>query len=196
MEFPVFQVFGCSETVQRNASSGAHIVVRAHGLLNAQLQGLAWRIIVHGNHAAAITTYEQAAQAAQAARSTWNGPLFNLALLHFSQRDYARALAVIGRAIAVDDDPPCQTLKLRIQKAMRPGDDVRPAARVALRRFAAPKDLKDWELHWLLRAADLAGDDATQKAAEDERRVRRNSGQRAAGAGDAGVFPDRRDATP
>ncbi len=146
-----------------------------------------------GNHATAIATYEQAAQAAGA---TWSGPLFNLALLHSRQREYERALAVINRAIAADDDPPSQTLKLRILKAMRPADDVGPVARKTLRRFAAPKDLKDWELHWMLHAAELAGDDAAQKAAEDERRARRNSGQRAAGAEDAGVLPDRRDAGP
>ena len=70
-----------------------------------------------GNHAAAIATYELAAQAAGA---TWSPALFNLALLHYRQREYERALGVINRAIAADDDPPSQTLKLRILKAMRP----------------------------------------------------------------------------
>ena len=142
-----------------------------------------------GNYAAAITSYELAAQAAGA---TWNGPLFNLALLHFHQRAYERALAVINRAITTVDDIPSQILKLRILKAMRPGDDVTPAARMALRRFNAPKNLKDWELHWLVHAAQMAGDDAAQEGAEHERRARR--GQRVANAGAAGVFPDRLDA--
>jgi molecular chaperone DnaK (HSP70) len=146
-----------------------------------------------GNHAAAIATYELAAQTAG---TSWSGPLFNLAFLHFRQRDYDRALAVINRAIAAEDDPSSQILKLRILKAMRPNDEVGAAARKTLRRFAVPKKLQNWELHWLLHAAELAGDDATKKAVEDERRTRRSSGQRAAGADDAGVLPDRRDAGP
>ena len=141
-----------------------------------------------GNHAAAVATYELAAQAAGA---SWSGPLFNLALLHFRRREYKRALVVVDRTIAIEDDPPSQILKLRILKAMRPGDDVGPVARKTLQRFAAPKELQDWQLHWLLRAAELAGDDSAKKAAEDERRARRNTDQRAA---DAGVLPDRRDA--
>jgi len=144
-----------------------------------------------GNQATAIATYEQAAQAAGA---TWNGPLFNLSLLHFRQREHERALAAINRAIAVDDDAPSQTLKLCILKVMRPADDVGPVARKTFRRFAAPKGLKDWELHWLLRAAEMAGDNAVQKAVADERRARRNSGQHPTGDGAEGVLPDRPDA--
>jgi len=144
-----------------------------------------------GNQATAIATYEQAAQAAGA---SWSGPLFNLALLHFRQREYARALATINRAIAVDDDAPSQTLKLCILKAMHPADDVGSVARTTLRRFAAHKDLKDWELHWLGRAAELAGDDAVQKAVADERRARRKSGQHPTGPGGEGVLPDPPDA--
>ncbi|APW45806.1 Hsp70 family protein [Rhodoferax antarcticus] len=144
-----------------------------------------------GNRTTAIATYEQAAQAAGA---SWSGPLFNLALLHFRQREYERALAAANRAIAVDDDAPSQTLKLCILKAMRPADDVGPVARKTLRRFAIPKELKDYELHWLLRAAELVDDDAVQKAVADERRARRKSGTHpTAGAGDPGVLPDRRD---
>lgn len=144
-----------------------------------------------GNQSIAVATYEQAAQAAG---TSWSGPLFNLALLHFRQREYERALAAANRAIAVDDDAPSQTLKLCILKAMRPADDVGPVARKTLRRFAKPKDLKDYELHWLLRAAELGDDDAVQQAVADERRARRNSGLPATGAADAGVLPDRSDA--
>lgn len=146
-----------------------------------------------GNHAAAISTYELAAKAAG---TTWSGPLFNLALLHYRQREYDRALVAINRAIEVGDDSPSQTLKLRTLKAMRPADDVSSSARKTLRRFAAPNTLQDWELTWLLRAAELAGDESAQRAVEDERRARRNSGPRAASGGDAGVFPDRRDTGP
>jgi molecular chaperone DnaK (HSP70) len=142
-----------------------------------------------GNLATAIASYEQAAQAANA---TWSGPLFNLALLHFRQRDHARAVAAINRAIAVDDNAPSQTLKLCTLKAMRPADDLASLARKTLRCFDAPKELKDYELHWLLRAAELAGDDLMQKAVADERRARRNRGQPVTGPGD-GVLPDRRD---
>ncbi len=144
-----------------------------------------------GNQTAAIAAYEQAAQAAGA---SWNGPLFNLALLHFRQPEYERALAAINRAIAVDDNAPSQTFRLRILKAMRPADDVGPVARTTLKRFAATKDLQDWELHWMARAAELAGDDAAQQAAEDERRARRNSGQHPIDVGVPGVLPDPPDA--
>ncbi len=143
-----------------------------------------------GNQASAITAYEQAAQATGA---SWNGPLFNLASLHFRQCEYERALAAIKRAIAVDDDAPSQALRLCILKAMRPADDMRAAARKALRRFAAPKELEDYALYWLARVAELADDDAVQKAVADERRARRNKGQHPTGDGD-GVLPDRSDA--
>lgn len=145
-----------------------------------------------GNGATAITTYEQAAQAAQAARSRWNGPLFNLALLHFGQKDYQRALTVVDRAIAADDDAPSQTLRLRIQNAILPDRDVAAAARNVVARFAPVGRLTDWELHWLGRAAELGGDDAAQAQVETERRVRRTNGQGARGGGDAGMLPDRR----
>ena len=143
-----------------------------------------------GNHATAITTYELSAQAAG---TSWNGPLFILALLHYRKRDHERALAAINRAIAVEDDPPSQALKLCILKAQRPADDVAAAARKTLRRFAAPGKLEDWQLHWMLRAAELADDESAKKAVEDERRARRNSVRRGARADEAGVLPDRRD---
>ena len=142
-----------------------------------------------GNHAAAIATYELAAKAAG---TSWGGPLFNLALLHFGQREYDRALSAINRAIAVDNDPPSQTLKLCILKGMRPDEDGAPAAGRVLGSFAATNKLQDWELSWLLRAAELAGDDAAKESAERERSVRRKSSPSAA----AGVLPDLRNEGP
>ncbi len=145
-----------------------------------------------GNPSTAIATYEQAAQAAQLANSRWNGPLFNLALLHFGQKNYDRALAAIDRAIAIDDDAPSQALRLRIQKAAHPGKDVSAGARQTLTRFSPAGRLSDWELHWLGRTAELAGDDAAQKLAEDERRARR-AGDQHRGATSVGMLPDRRE---
>ena len=143
-----------------------------------------------GNQATAITTYELSAQAAG---TSWSGPLFNLALLHYRKREYERALAAINRAIAVEDDPPSQALKLCILKGQRPADDVAGAARKTLRRFAAPGKLEDWQLHWMLRVAEMADDESAKKAVEDERRARRNSGRRGASADETGTLPDRRD---
>jgi molecular chaperone DnaK len=143
-----------------------------------------------GNQATAIATYELSAQAAG---TSWSGPLFNLALLHHRKREYERALAAINRAIAVEDDPPSQALKLCILKGQRPADDLAATARKTLRRFAAPSELEDWQLHWMLRAAEMANDESAKKAVEDERRARRNNGRRGAGAEEAGVLPDYRD---
>ena len=142
-----------------------------------------------GNHAAAIATYELAAKAAG---TSWGGPLFNLALLHFGQREYDRALSAINRAIAVDDDPPSQTLKLCILKGRRPDEDVALATGKVLGSFAATNKLQDWELSWLLRAAELAGDDVAKESAERERSVRRKSSPSAA----TGVLPDLRNEGP
>lgn len=155
------------------------------GLLNRQANYEKAR----GNHAAAIAAYELAAQATG---TSWGGPLFNLALLHFGQRDYNRALSAINRAIAVEDDPPSQTLKLCILKGKRPTEDVTSAASNVLAAFAANNKLQDWELYWLQRAAELAGDDAAKKSAEREREVRRRSSPSAV----AGVLPDVRDEGP
>jgi molecular chaperone DnaK (HSP70) len=146
-----------------------------------------------GNHQAAIATYDLAAQATG---ESWSGPLFNLALLHYRQRQYELSLVAINRAITITDDASSQTLKLRVLKALHPSDDVAGAARKTLRRFAAPSTLLDWELTWLLRAAELAGDESAQVAAEGERRTRRNSGSLAAIGSGAGVLPDRRDEGP
>lgn len=143
-----------------------------------------------GNQTAAIAAYELATQNAN---SQWNVALFNLALLHYRKRDYDRALAAINRAIASDDDPPSQSLKLCILNGLHPDHDHSPAARKLLRRFAKPDKLEDWELHWVLRAAEVADDEAAKKAVDDERRARRNSGRRGASADEAGTLPDRRD---
>ena len=135
-----------------------------------------------GNHAAAIRDYEAAATAGR----NWGGPLFNLALLHERQRDYAAALGAIDRAVRVDDAPPYQTLKLRIRKHLQTGLKATAEAARILPDFGEPADLDDWELGWFIVAADLAGDKQAREAGNQMRQSRTNGGQVASG----GLRPD------
>jgi molecular chaperone DnaK len=127
-----------------------------------------------GNRTAAIRDYEEAARASR----DWGGPLFNLALLHERQQDYATALSVIDRAIQQQDSPSpaYQTLKLRIKRNARTGQRAQTEARRILSDFGDPADLDDWELGWYIAAADLAGNKDARDAATNERRRQRGHG--------------------
>jgi molecular chaperone DnaK len=156
---------------------------KAIGLVRALLQKanrpVAWLLNrqamyeeARGNRTAAIRDYEEAARASR----DWGGPLFNLALLHDRQQDYATALRVIDRAIQQEDSPAYQTLKLRVRKNLRTGQHSQAEASRILSNFGDPADLDDWELGWYIAAADLAGDKDARDVATRERRRQRGQG--------------------
>ncbi len=135
-----------------------------------------------GNQPAAIRGYEEAGKASR----DWGGPFFNLALLHEKQSKYDAALRAIDRGIQLEDSPPYQTLKLRIRKHLNANVETKSKAVLILKDFGDPGDLDDWELGWLIAAADLAGD---KHASEAGRRIRQS--RKSAGPVDSGgLRPD------
>jgi len=176
----------CADLGQHDKAIG---LVRA--LLRKANRPVAWLLNrqamyedARGNRAAAIRTYEEAGSVSR----NWGGPLFNLALLHERQREYANGLRVIDRAIQVEDSPPYQTLKLRIQKHLKTDLDTAAKAGRILADFGDPAGLDEWELGWYVAAADLAGDQEAKEAGKRERQSRRHTGQPDSG----GVRPDMR----
>jgi tetratricopeptide (TPR) repeat protein len=123
-----------------------------------------------GNRTAAMRDYEEAARNS----GDWAGPLFNLALLHERQHDYAAALRAIERAMQRDDTPPYQTLKLRISKRLHAGQQNRSVADRIVADFGNPEDLDEWELGWYIAAADLANN---KPAGDSARNIRRQRGK-------------------
>lgn len=164
----------CADLGQHDKAIG---LVRA--LLRKANRPVAWLLNrqamyedARGNRTAAMRDYEEAARASR----DWGGPLFNLALLHDRQQDYATALRVIDRAIQQQDSPAYQTLKLRIGKNLRTSQHTRAQASRILADFGDPADLDDWELGWYIAAADLAGNKDARDAATNERRRQRGHG--------------------
>jgi len=162
----------CADLGQHDKAIG---LVRA--LLRKTNRPVAWLLNrqaiyeeARGNRQAALRDYEEAAKASR----DWAGPLFNLALLHERQHDYAEALRVIERAIQRDDTPPYQTLKLRISKRLQTGKQNRSVAARILADFGSPEDLDEWELGWYIAAADLANN---KPAGDSARNIRRQRGK-------------------
>lgn len=168
----------CADLGQHDKAIG---LVRA--LLRKANRPVAWLLNrqamyedARGNRPAAMRDYEEAARNS----GDWAGPLFNLALLHERQHDYAAALRAIERAIQREDTPPYQTLKLRISKRLHAGKQNRSVADRIVADFGNPEDLDEWELGWYIAAADLANN---KPAGDSARNIRRQRG-RGLGAAD------------
>lgn len=127
----------------------------------------------------AVKFYREAA----AVSRDWQGPLFNLALHHRDEGDLDGAEQAIGEAMRRNASGPYLTLAADI--ALRKGDvtDGNELLQRALRAFAGPETLSDWELGWLVTAARLAGDKARQNAAATEQVRRGRAGAHGTAAG-------------
>lgn len=176
----------CADLGQHDKAIG---MVRA--LLRQANRPVAWLLNrqamyeeARGNQAAAMRDYEVAGNASR----DWGGPFFNLALLHEKQGEYDAALRAIDRAIQLEDSPPHQTLKLRIQKHLQADMKTKVKAKNLITSYGEPDGLNDWELGWFIYAADIAGDQHAKEAGTQLRRTRRQTGP----ADSCGVRPDMR----
>lgn len=176
----------CADLGQHDKAIG---MVRA--LLRQANRPVAWLLNrqamyeeARGNQAAAMRDYEVAGNASR----DWGGPFFNLALLHEKQGEYDAALRAIDRAIQLEDSPPHQTLKLRIQKHLQADIKTKVKAKNIITSYGEPDELNDWELGWFIYAADIAGDQHAKEAGTQLRRTRRQTGP----ADSCGVRPDMR----
>jgi molecular chaperone DnaK (HSP70) len=110
---------------------------------------------------------------ADKAEPRWGGPIFNLALSYRRRGRHAEALETIERAIRKSEDPgPYLGLKALSLDSLGRTEESRAVAAQAVRAFAPPAAIDDWDLGWLLTAAQIAGNDEVRKRADEEQKKR------------------------
>jgi len=116
--------------------------------------------------------YREAARA-----SDWSGPWFNLALALRRQGRLQEALEAVAEAIKKDRQPPYLVLRALIEEGLKNQRKRNSYLEEALSSFGLISTLSDWQLGWLLTAANMAGDQekATQVRIEQQRRLRAGS---------------------
>jgi len=127
-----------------------------------------------GDHERAEKLYREADRAT----SSWNGPLFNLALSFFRRSRYQEAVDTIGGAIRkCGQEGEDLTLKAMCLEKIDPDKDYKPTYLQAIKAFGRPDRLSDWELGWFITAARGAGDEKATQQAEKENRKRKKKGK-------------------
>lgn len=115
---------------------------------------------------------------ADRATTSWDGPLFNLALSFFHRSMYREAVNTIEAAIKKGG----QKGENLTQKAMSlekidPHKDYKSIYLQAIQAFGRPDSLSDWELGWYMMAARGAGDAKAVEGAEKEKTKRKQKGE-------------------
>ena len=122
-----------------------------------------------GDHDRATTAFLESDRA----EPRWGVPLFNLALSFRRRGMHAEALETLEGAIRKVEDPgPYLGLKTLSLESLGRTEESRAVAAQAVRAFAPPAAIDDWDLGWLLTAAQIAGNDAVRKRAEEEQKKR------------------------
>ena len=122
-----------------------------------------------GDHEREEKFYREAARLS----STWNGPLFNLALSQQHQGRLTEAMQTINKAITRQRTPPALILKARLLDKVEESRTAREELlEQALAAFDPLATLNDFELSWYRIGARLAGDSAREQAADRERKQR------------------------
>lgn len=143
-----------------------------------------------GDHEEACRLFEQAADADK----DWDGPLFNLALKCRGRGKTAEARHAIDRALQREDNGPSHTLKALLAKDAKDDAQKQASLLAATGTWPTPRRMQDWMLYWYTIWAQESGDDATLRAAEQERdRRRRDQPATDKGPGElpAATGPDR-----
>ncbi len=116
--------------------------------------------------------YREAGQA-----SSWSGPWFNLALSLFKQERLEEAGEAVEKAWQREQLPPYLVLKARIAAKSGKAAAAADLLQQAVKAFDPIPELSDWELGWLLSAAQLLEDQnlIRQVKAEQQKRQQRES---------------------
>jgi molecular chaperone DnaK len=111
---------------------------------------------------------------ADRATTSWEGPLFNLALSFRRRGLHNQAVETIDAAIKKGGETgACLTLKAMCMEKITPDKDVKPLYIKALKAFDNPAGLSDWELGWYLTAARCADDSKAIGQVEKEKKKRK-----------------------
>lgn len=145
--------------------------LRLHGRPECDLlnkQGIYYGMM--GDEERQVQAYRQAA----AAEPRFGGPLFNLALVHWRQKDFARGLEAIAEAIRREPrSAPNVTLQGQLLKSAGRVEEAEAVFRQAHGLYGSPTGLDEWELHWFTENAEAIGDPAVKAMAEAERTRRK-----------------------
>ena len=118
------------------------------------LQGIYYQEL--GDHQRSAKVYCEA----DSATSTWDGPLFNLALNFRKRGLHKEALETINQAIEkVGENGPSLTLKAMCLESIGETKIAKETISKAMHSFDPPETLDEWELGWYTTAANLFGDD-------------------------------------
>jgi len=122
-----------------------------------------------GDFDRAEKAYKEAAKA-----SSWNTPLFNLALGYQKRGRYAEATEILDSALKKEGNrAPSLTLKAICLMALSMSDEGRDVLKEALHLYGPLEILSDWELGWCYTAAELFGDREKMEKVEWVRNKRR-----------------------
>ena len=107
-------------------------------------------------------------------RSSWDGPLFNLALSFYHRVMYQEAIDTIEKAIKKGGQTGQNlTLKAMCLEKIDTKNDHKPMYQQAIKAFGLPASLSDWELGWYMTAVRRMGDTKAIEQAEKEKTKRK-----------------------
>jgi molecular chaperone DnaK (HSP70) len=114
--------------------------------------------------------YQEAAGA-----SSWDGPIFNLALSQRRRKLHSEAVVTLEKALAGNREAPYLVLRAMLAEDLNDTGARDKFLNESLIGFNPVKSLSDWELSWFLTAANMAGDsDKIIKAKEEQKTRQRN----------------------
>jgi tetratricopeptide (TPR) repeat protein len=116
--------------------------------------------------------YRQAAEA----DPRFGGPLFNLALVLWRKKEFARGLEVIDEALRREPrSAPLHTVRGQLLKGAGRTDEAARVFKEAHDLYGSPVGLDEWELHWCGENAEAIGDPSLLEALEAERKRRKEA---------------------
>lgn len=115
---------------------------------------------------------------ANRATTSWDGPLFNLALSFFRRSMYREAVDTIEMAIKKGGQKgESLTLKAMCMEKIDSEKDYKAIYLQAIKAFGRPDSLSEWELGWFMVAARGAEDEKATRQADKEKSNRRKKGE-------------------
>jgi tetratricopeptide (TPR) repeat protein len=120
-----------------------------------------------GDHKRQEKFYKESARV-----SSSSAPLFNLALAQRERGETDKALETVDQAIDRKKDAAYLVLKAKLAEDGNDSKMAKKCLKEAFEIFDPVCELTDWELHWYVSAARMAGDEKKLKKAENERKRR------------------------
>jgi molecular chaperone DnaK len=110
--------------------------------------------------------------------SNYSAPLFNLALSQKNRRQFADAMETVDSCLRRHQDGPTHTLKAVIAEGMKEAVTRDESLREAVKCFAGPRAMSDWELGWYITATRMIGDKTSLDAGMAEQKRRKETSER------------------